>query len=115
MQNYGLDKLIIDENIEVRKLVANSLNWKDDDFIIDLGNKLLDKGYNLRTNNITNIFTDETCTKFREFHVYGVNGLIYQILARLLWKNIRVKEIYNPKYPEIMKIYLRQIGKLKDD
>ena len=43
-QGYDLEKLINDENIEVRKLVANSLNWKDDDFIIDLGNKLLDKG-----------------------------------------------------------------------
>ena len=114
-QGYDLDKLIIDENIEVRKLIADYLNWKDDDFIINLGNKLIDKGYKLSTNNTKNIFTDETCTKFREFHVYGTNGLVYQILARLLWKNIRVKEIYDPNYPVIMKIYLRQMGKLEDD
>ena len=115
-KGYGLNKLINDKDHEVRKAVASYLNNKaDDNFIIDLGNILLDMGYKLSTNNVKNIFTDETYTKFKEFHTYGVNGLIYQILARLLWKNIRVKEIYDSKFSEIMKIYLRQHGLLNDD
>ena len=115
-KGYGLDKLINDKDHEVRKAVASYLNNKaDDNFIIDLGNILLDMGYKLSTNNVKNIFADETYTKFKEFHTYGVNGLIYQILARLLWKNIRVKEIYDSKFSEIMKIYLRQHGLLNDD
>ena len=115
-QGYGLDKLINDRDEYVREAVAKYLNEKaDDEFIIDLGNKLLDKGYKLSTNNTKIIFTDETCTKFRSFHDYGANVLIFQVLIRLLWKNIRIKDIYDPNYPVIMKIYLGQIGKLKDE
>ena len=115
-QGYNLEKLIDDKSYTVHDGVNEFLNEKaDDSFIIDLGNKLLDKGYKLSTNGIKNIFTDETCTKFREFHGYGTNGLVYQVLARLLWKNIRVKEIYNPEYPKIVKIYLNQKGLSEKD
>ena len=111
-RGYGLDKLIDDESCCVCAVVVDYLNEKaNDNFIIDLGNKLLDKGYKLSTNDTELIFTDETCTKFKEFHE---DGLVYQVLARLLWKNIRVKEIYNPNYPTIVKMYLSQQNLFKD-
>ena len=94
--------------------VANYLNNKaDDDFIIDLGNKLLDNGYKLSTNDLSAIFIDKDCTKFRQFKCYN-NEMIAQVLVRLLWKNIRVKEMYDPNYPLIMRLYLRRRGLLKE-
>ena len=113
-QGYGLDRLINDENYDVREEVANYLNNKaDDDFIIDLGNKLLDNGYKLSTNDLSAIFIDKDCTKFRQFKCYN-NEMIAQVLVRLLWKNIRVKEMYDPNYPLIMRLYLRRRGLLKE-
>jgi hypothetical protein len=111
---YGLDRLINDENRDVREEVANYLNNKAyDDFIIDLGNKLLDNGYKLNTNDLSAIFIDKDCTKFRQFDCYK-NEIIAQVLVRLLWKNIRVKEMYDPNYPLIMRLYLRRRGLLKE-
>ena len=116
-QGYGFEKLIVDKNEFVHKEVVKYLNEKaDDNFIIDLGNKLLDAGYKLSTNDILMIFEDETTTKFKKFeenNFYPKNN-VYRILARLLWKNIRVKDIYDPNYPMLVEAYLKQKGLLKD-
>ena len=77
-QGYNLEKLIDDKSYTVHDGVNEFLNEKaDDSFIIDLGNKLLDKGYKLSTNNTRFIFTDETCTKFKFFISDDSNEIIY--------------------------------------
>ena len=110
---YGFEKLINDEDKCVREIVAEYLNAEaDDNFIIDLGNKLLDQGYKLDTEAWEVLFANKFFTKFKEF-INDKNN-IYRILIRLLYKGIRIKDIYDPNHPMLVEAYLKQKGLLKD-
>lgn len=108
-QGYGFETLINDSDSNVRNRIAHYLNEKATEyFIIDLGNKLLDKGYKLTCNDVSRIlYKDGNKIKFKPFDEKIIKD---QILARLLYINIRVDEIYDSKYSTVADIILKRRG-----